>query len=116
MKLSISLLLALASSAVATSYTITWSDSGAEDVKQSLQCEDTDYLLVGAEKEGLDRPFASRSGADSTSAARLISGVVDQSEQPFLSEDEIEEGYILTDVAYPRSDCEVIVGVEHELY
>jgi len=116
LKASVSLLLALASSAIAATYTITWSEKGKEDVTQSFQCEDDDYLLDGAEFEGLDWPSASRSGTEAVSAARLISGTVDQSDQSFLTEEQIADGYILTDTAYPRSDCVVVIGVQEELY
>ena len=48
-------------------------------------------------------------GACSTCAAKLISGTVNNEEQSFLSDDEVKAGYILACVAYPTSDCTLIV-------
>lgn len=74
------------------------------------------YLLEAAEEAGFEWPFGSRTGVDGTSAARLISGTVDQSDQNFLSSKQIADGYILTDTTYPRSDCVLVIRVDEELY
>jgi ferredoxin len=96
-------------------YTITWSEKGEESLTNSFQCDDDVYLLDAAEEAGFEWPYAGRSGTDSTSTARLVSGTVDQHDQAYLSDEQVKEGYILTGVAYPRSDCVVVVGVEGEL-
>jgi ferredoxin len=96
-------------------YTITWSEKGEESITNSFQCDDDVYLLDAAEEAGFEWPYAGRSGTDSTSTARLVSGTVDQHDQAYLSDEQVKEGYILTEVAYPRSDCVVVVGVEGEL-
>ena len=99
----------------ATTYIITWSKKGEESVSDSFQCADDVYLLDAAEAAGFEWPFSGRSGSDSTSTARLVSGTVDQRDQTFLDDEQVRAGYFLTEVAFPRSDC-VVVGVEGELY
>lgn len=96
-------------------YKITFHSPG-DPTKHSFECPDDEYLLDAAEEAGFDWPYSSRSGADSTSAAKLISGQVDQSDQSFLDDEQIEAGYILTDTSYPKTDCELITHQEDELY
>ena len=101
-------------------YTITWLVKGSEDVQKSFQCDDDVYLLDAAEEAGFEWPYSGRSGTDSTSTARLVSGTVDQHDQAFLSEEQVAKGYTLTEVAYPRGDCVLVsvlvVEMEEELY
>jgi ferredoxin len=96
-------------------YKITWSQNGQEG-SVSFECDENRCLLDEAESLGFDWPSSSRAGADETSAARLVSGKVDQSNQSYLSEEQVAAGYILYDVAYPRSDCVLVIGVEDELF
>ncbi|MFJ5398474.1 2Fe-2S iron-sulfur cluster-binding protein [Pectobacterium sp. CHL-2024] len=81
----------------------------------SFKCSDDETILKTAEAIGIDLPYSGRSGADSSSAARLISGQVDQSAQSYLDDAQIAAGFILTEVAYPRSDCLIRFFAQEEL-
>ena len=47
---------------------------------------------------------------------QLKSGTVDQSGNIFLNDKQIDQGYVLTCVAYPTSDLVVEVDIEEEFY
>ena len=88
----------------------------SEDSIDSFECPETEYILDAAEDAGIPLPYSSRAGACCSCAAKLIAGEVDQSDQSFLDDEQVAEGYALLCVSYPKTDVVLKPGVEDELY
>jgi len=85
------------------------------DGEESFECPEDVYILDQAEEEGIELPYSCRAGSCSSCAGKVIDGSIDQSDQAFLDDEQMDEGFCLTCVTYATSDVTIKTHCEDDL-
>jgi ferredoxin len=81
--------------------------------KETILDVASDYSILNAALDaGIELPYDCKLGVCLTCPSRVVSGKVDQTEGT-LDDSVTEQGYALTCITYPRSDC-VIKSIEED--
>jgi len=77
-------------------------------------------LLHTAQRWGIELPHSCNTGACSSCVVKLASGnaptAFEHLSNTFLTQEQIQQGYVLACVAFPRANCAIETGVEEQLY
>jgi len=75
-----------------------------DEIEYNLQMEEDKTILELALENDIDAPYSCQGGICSTCLAKLESGSIEMDNNQILTDDEIQDGYILSCQSRPTSD------------
>jgi ferredoxin len=88
----------------------------AQKLNKTIKVRDNETIIKAASDQSIELPYACMAGACTSCVGKLTKGSVNQDDQSFLTDDQIDEGWVLTCVAYPTSDCTIETHTEEDFY
>ena len=80
----------------------------------TFECDEDTTILDALEEAGLDHNYSCRAGSCSSCCMKILEGTLNQEDQFFLDEDQLEAGFALTCVATPTSDSVTLLTEQEE--
>lgn len=82
---------------------------------KKLEISSEETILSAAEREGINLPYLGKVGRDSASLWFILNGEVNQKNQEFLTGEQTEKWFVLTDVATVSTNSIIITNAESDL-
>ena len=80
----------------------------------TFECDGDTTILDALEEAGLDHNYSCRAGSCSSCCMKILEGTLNQEDQFFLDDDQIEQGFALTCVARPTSESVILLTEQEE--
>ena len=80
----------------------------------TFECAEDTSILDALEEAGLDHNYSCRAGSCSSCCMKILEGTLNQEDQFFLDDDQLEAGFALTCVATPTSDSVTLLTEQEE--
>jgi|TARA_B100001094_G_C17770916_1_gene595002 ferredoxin len=81
----------------------------------TFECDADTTILDALEEAGLDHNYSCRAGSCSSCCMKIEKGSVNQEDQFFLDDEQMEDGFVLTCVATPTSNLTLLAEQEDNL-